>query len=80
MTILLMTKKATKGRNIFMSALDEYTVWTEREKMGKNAEALEGFYQELIARIQRVDPITLAETAEVQYRGGMAFLVWSFLF
>ncbi len=53
-----------------MSALDEYTVWTEREKMGKNAEVLESFYQELIARIQRVDPITLAETAEVQYRGG----------
>jgi len=53
-----------------MCALDEYTVWTEREKMGKNAENLEEFYKELILKVQRIDPITIAETADVSYRGG----------
>jgi len=53
-----------------MSALDEYGVWTERENMGKNAEALEEFYADLISRVQRIDPITIAETADVSYKGG----------
>ena len=40
-----------------MSALDEFSVWTEREKMGKNHEALTEFCRDLIDKVQRIDPI-----------------------
>jgi Domain of unknown function (DUF3786) len=53
-----------------MSALDEFSVWTEREKMEKNHEVLTEFYQDLINKVQRIDPIVIAETADVSYRGG----------
>ena len=41
-----------------------------REKMGKNADAVEEFDNELIHKVQRIDPITIAETADAHYRGG----------
>ncbi len=53
-----------------MTGPDEYSVWIIREKMGKNADAVEEFYDELIHKVQRIDPITIAETADAHYRGG----------
>ncbi|MGO8878847.1 MAG: DUF3786 domain-containing protein [Desulfomonilaceae bacterium] len=53
-----------------MTGPDEYSVWITREKMGKNADAVEEFYDELIHKVQRIDPITIAQTADAHYRGG----------
>ncbi|MCL5124049.1 MAG: DUF3786 domain-containing protein [Deltaproteobacteria bacterium] len=53
-----------------MIAPDEYSVWITREKMGQNAGAVEEFYENLLRKIQRIDPITIAETADVHYKGG----------
>lgn len=53
-----------------MSPLDEYSVWLERAQTGVNDEGLKSRYSELITRIKRVDPITIAETADAEYKGG----------
>ncbi len=53
-----------------MSSLDEYTVWLERATTGVNDEGIKQQYLDLMTRIKRVDPITLAEMTDSQYRGG----------
>ena len=49
---------------------DEYTMWLERTRTGKNVEELDKFYSVLIQRVKRIDPITIAETTDGEYRGG----------
>jgi Domain of unknown function (DUF3786) len=49
---------------------DEYTMWLERARTGKNVEELDKFYSVLIQRVKRIDPITIAETTDGEYRGG----------
>ena len=53
-----------------MSSLDEYSVWLERATTGVNDEGMKQQYSDLITRIRRVDPITLAEITDSQYKGG----------
>ncbi len=48
-------------------AVDEYTMWLERARTGRNADELERSYEELIRAIKRIDPLTLAEMAEAHY-------------
>gem|GEM_PF-509282 len=48
---------------------DEYTMWVEREKVGKNVDQLEKSYSELLRAIKRFDPITIAEMADARYVG-----------
>jgi hypothetical protein len=48
-------------------AVDEYTMWLERARTGRNADELERSYEELIRAVKRIDPLTLAETAEAHY-------------
>jgi hypothetical protein len=48
---------------------DEYTMWLEREQTNKNVGELEKSYDLLIQKIKRVDPITIAETADASYVG-----------
>ncbi|MGC8604627.1 MAG: DUF3786 domain-containing protein [Desulfomonilaceae bacterium] len=64
-----------------MTGPDEYSVWTAREKMGKNCGEVEEFYKELIQKVQRIDPMTIAETADAHYKGeeGIPRLVIPFL-
>lgn len=52
-----------------MDAPDEYRMWLERALTGKNVSELERAYEELLKEVKRVDPLTLAEQAECQYRG-----------
>ncbi len=47
---------------------DEYTMWLERARSGKNVAELERGYQELIAKVKRVDPLTLAEMTDGIYK------------
>jgi hypothetical protein len=47
---------------------DEYTMWAERERTGKNVDELKKSYDELMRRVKRIDPLTIAETAEAAYR------------
>lgn len=59
---------------------DEYSMWLEREKTGKNVQELEKSYESLIRDIKRVDPLTIAETADASYQGdGVPRLVIPFL-
>ena len=48
-------------------AVDEYTMWLERARTGRNAGELERSYEESIRAVKRIDPLTLAETAEAHY-------------
>jgi hypothetical protein len=43
-------------------------MWREREKLNKNVDQLRIAYDELIKKIKRVDPVTLAETTDGHYR------------
>jgi hypothetical protein len=52
--------------------VDEYTMWLERERTGKNVAELQKSYESLIARVKRIDPLTIAETTDSQYRGNGA--------
>jgi hypothetical protein len=59
---------------------DEYAMWLERAGTGKNVNQLEEFYDELIVEIKKIDPLTISETAEVQYIGeGVPRLIIPFL-
>ena len=59
---------------------DEYTMWLEREKTGKNVSELEKSYDSLIRKIKRIDPLTIAETADAGYQGdGVPRLMVQFL-
>jgi len=49
---------------------DEYTMWLERARTGKNVEELEKSYTLLIQRVKRIDPITIAEMTDGEYKGG----------
>lgn len=53
-----------------MSAVDEYSVWLERSVTGVNDEGIRFQYDELLKRVKRVDPLTIAETTDSEYRGG----------
>jgi hypothetical protein len=53
--------------NNYWMAVDEYTMWLERERTGQNADQLKRSYEELIRAIRRIDPLTLAELAEAHY-------------
>lgn len=60
--------------------LHEYTMWLERDKTKKNVGELEKSYDSLIRKIKRIDPLTIAETADAQYQGdGVPRIVIQFL-
>lgn len=60
--------------------VDEYTMWLEREQSGKNVDELQKSYDSLIKSVKRIDPLTIAETTEGQYRGdGVPCVVIPFL-
>lgn len=48
--------------------LDEYSMWLERAKTGKNVGELEKAHEQLIAQVKRIDPITIAEMTDGQYK------------
>lgn len=59
---------------------DEYLMWLERERTGKNVDELQESYNTLIQKVKRIDPITIAETTDTQYKGnGIPRLVIPFL-
>lgn len=63
-----------------MAGPDEYTMWLERARTGKNAEELEKAHDSLISSVKKIDPLTVAETTESQYRGdGVPRVVIPFL-
>jgi hypothetical protein len=64
--ILVTAAEEIQGKPMTPS---EYTMWQERAKTGKNADQLQAAYEDLIARVKRIDPITLAEATDGQYRG-----------
>jgi hypothetical protein len=49
---------------------DEYTMWLERARTGKNVQELEKSYAHLLERIKKIDPITIAETTDGEYQAG----------
>lgn len=59
---------------------DEYSMWLEREKTGKNVGELEKSYDALIQKVKRIDPFTIAEMTDAKYKGeGIPRLVIPFL-
>jgi len=52
-----------------MDRPDEYAMWLERARTGRNAGELERAYEELLKKVKRVDPLTLAEESECKYLG-----------
>ncbi|MBM3300397.1 MAG: DUF3786 domain-containing protein [Deltaproteobacteria bacterium] len=48
---------------------DEYTMWLERDRTGRNVEELQKTYDRLILQIKRIDPLTIAQTADGSYQG-----------
>ena len=46
---------------------DEYTMWLERAVTGKNSGELDRAYEELIQKVKRIDPLTIAEQTDSQY-------------
>ncbi len=50
-----------------MPSPDEYTMWLERAETGENIDELIKKYNELIARIKRVDPVTMADQCDGAY-------------
>jgi hypothetical protein len=48
---------------------DEYTMWLERALTGKNVAELRGYFEVLLSRVKRIDPLTMAEVADAEYRG-----------
>lgn len=60
--------------------VDEYSMWLERDRTGKNVDELQKSYDELIQKIKRVDPLTIAETTDAAYKGdGVPRIVIPFL-
>lgn len=51
-----------------MSGIDEYSMWLERAEENKNVDQLETAYEEYLRRIERLDPVTVAETTDTGYR------------
>ncbi len=51
-----------------MSGVDEYTMWLERSRTGRNVDQLERSYEALRAQVARLDPETLAVNADLGYR------------
>lgn len=49
---------------------DEYTMWLERARTGKNVGELEKSFASLMQRVKKIDPITIAETTDGEYQGG----------
>ncbi|MEJ2716604.1 MAG: DUF3786 domain-containing protein [Deltaproteobacteria bacterium] len=47
---------------------DEYTMWLERAITGKNVEELDKAYQDLVQKVKRIDPLTIAEQTDSSYR------------
>jgi len=47
---------------------DEYTMWLERARTGKNSEQMEKAYDQLMKRVKKVDPLTIAETTDSSFR------------
>lgn len=50
-----------------MPSPDEYTMWLERAETGENIDELIKKYNELMARIKRVDPMTIADQCDGVY-------------
>jgi hypothetical protein len=63
-----------------MSPIDEYSMWLEREKTGKNVNQLKESYESLLEKIKKIDPLTVAETTDAHYRGdGVPRIIIPFL-
>jgi len=63
-----------------MAPPDEYTMWLERARSGKNVDELEKSYEILLQRVKRIDPLTIAEMTDGQYQGdGVPRVVVPFL-
>lgn len=59
---------------------DEYTMWIEREKIGKNVGELQKSYDLLIEKVKRIDPLSIAEMTESHYKSnGIPRIVIPFL-
>jgi len=59
---------------------DEYSMWLERAETGKNAEELRKAFNDLLVRVKRIDPLTIAEMADAEYRGtGVPRIIIPFL-
>lgn len=48
---------------------DEYSMWLERARTGRNVSELERAYQGLITQVKRIDPLTIAEMTDGKYKG-----------
>ncbi|MFH0822971.1 MAG: DUF3786 domain-containing protein [Pseudomonadota bacterium] len=63
-----------------MNGPDEYTMWLERAVTGRNDAELRRAYDELIIRVKRIDPLTVADTTGGSYRAeGIPRVVIPFL-
>ncbi len=51
-----------------MAGPDEYTIWLERARTGNNVGELEKGYEELLVKVKRIDPITIAEQTDGVYK------------
>jgi hypothetical protein len=49
-------------------SVEEYAMWNERATTGRNVDQLEKAYEDLMKRVKRVDPLTLAEVADGTYK------------
>jgi len=59
---------------------DEYTMWLERARTGKNVEELEKHHKALLERVKRIDPLTIVEMTDAVYKGdGIPRVVVPFL-
>jgi hypothetical protein len=59
---------------------DEYTMWLERSRTGKNVEELEKHHKALLERVKRIDPLTIAEMTDAVFKGdGIPRVVVPFL-
>lgn len=52
-----------------MTPPDEYSMWTERERSGKNVGELHKSYDVLLEQVKRIDPLTIAESTDSHFRG-----------
>jgi len=59
---------------------DEYTMWLERARTGKNADELEKHHNVLMERVKKIDPLTIVEMTDAVFRGdGVPRVVVPFL-
>lgn len=48
---------------------DEYTMWLERTLTGKNVGELQKYHDDLLNRVKKIDPLTIAEMTDALFKG-----------